>query len=44
MNEETLKAKITWCVESIKTIADALNQKKPNVVLKDEPPDEKPPN
>jgi len=41
-NEEEikgLKAQMKWCIESIKTIAE-----KAGVVLKDEPPDEKPPN
>lgn len=42
-NEEEmkgLKAQMKWCIESIKAIAEAI----PSVVLKDEPPDEKPPN
>lgn len=44
MVEDTLKAKIEWCVESIKEIADAINKKKLDVVLKDDPPTEPPPN
>lgn len=42
MVEDTLKAKVEWCVESIKEIADAINKKKLDVVLKD-PPTEPPP-
>lgn len=39
---KTLKDQIKWCIESIKELADAINNKKPSVVLKDNPPNEPP--
>lgn len=35
---KTLKAQMAWCIESIKILADAINNKKEKAILRDEPP------